>query len=36
MDLEAFYSGEIAKLIVKEMERNGGLITLWKILKITM
>ena len=25
---EAFYAGEIAKLIVKEMERNGGLITL--------
>ncbi len=25
---EAFYSGDIAKLIVKEMERNGGLITL--------
>ena len=25
---EAFYTGEIAKLIVKEMERNGGLITL--------
>ena len=25
---EAFYKGEIAKLIVKEMERNGGLITL--------
>ena len=23
---EAFYAGEIAKLIVKEMERNGGLI----------
>ena len=25
---DAFYKGEIAKLIVKEMERNGGLITL--------
>ena len=25
---DAFYQGEIAKLIVKEMERNGGLITL--------
>ena len=25
---EAFYTGEIAKLIVKEMEKNGGLITL--------
>ena len=25
---DAFYEGEIAKLIVKEMERNGGLITL--------
>ncbi|MDC0141420.1 gamma-glutamyltransferase [Gammaproteobacteria bacterium] len=25
---DAFYKGEIAKLIIKEMERNGGLITL--------